>query len=729
MVGNYPPRMCGIATFTRDLHEGLAAASPRTRWMVAAMSDGAGRYDYPECVTHVIEQNDPANYIAVADELNAAGTEVVYLQHEFGIFGGSAGEHVLILLRRLRMPVITTLHTVLEHPNPDQKRVMDEIIRLSAKVVVMARMGAEILGRVHPHSAGKVAVTPHGAPTRDHAPTEDFKARFGLEGRQVITTFGLLGPGKGLETVVRALPQILERSPHAVYLVVGATHPNLVAEQGEAYRDGIVALAETLGVRHALQFIDRFVDNAQLADILQATDVYVTPYLNKQQITSGTLSYALALGCPVVSTPYWHAAEALADEVGILCPFGDSDAFGQAISHLLIDEAARHAMARRAYRFGASSRWPNVGRSYVDMGIEARTAWAAKPPALSASLKPSLSAVKRLFDDCGMFQHGKFRVPDRDHGYCTDDNARALTFLARRSALDGPAGGVNELAYVAAAFVNHAWNPSTGRFRNFMSYSRQWLDDGACDDCNARALEALFETAIAAPTTDLRDWAADLGRRAFQHAGDWRSLRSLALVAKTCRLGAGSVIVQDEARRAILTTGDALMGGLAAHGDWFEPRLGYDNARLPEALLIAGLYLQREDWKVAGLKSLEWLSERHMRSGIFCPIGTGEFDASQTAAGFDQQPIEALAAIDACGAAFEVTHDEIWRERALDAYRWFMGDNVLAVALMTGDDGGCHDGLTPSGPNQNQGAESVLCRQMAAIGIRRLLGAESLLNQ
>lgn len=723
MIGNYPPRLCGIATFTHDLHKGIAAASPATAWRIAAMSDGR-EYAFPDIVDHVIEQDDRASYVRAAQQLNASDAEVAYLQHEFGIFGGPAGEHVLILLRLLRMPVITTLHTVLEHPGGDQKRVMDEIIRLSARIVVMAQKGAQILERVHPHSAGKIAVAPHGAPSRPRAPASAFKKKLGLGERPVVTTFGLLGPGKGLETVVRALPDILRQSPEAVYLVVGATHPNLVAEQGEAYRESIVDLARSLGVDHALRFINRFVNNDELVDILQGTDVYVTPYLNEHQITSGTLSYALALGRPVVSTPYWHAVEALADGVGALCGFGDSEAFAREIGGLLTDDTARQAMSRRAYAAGSASRWPNVGQAYIALGAESRDRTGPRRPAAASPLRPPLTAVKRLFDDCGILQHARFRVPDRAHGYCTDDNARALLLMSRLGGLDASTPGVERMARTAAAFLDHAWNPARGRFRNFMSYGRQWLDDGGCNDCNARALQSVFETAVSPPAEDLGEWAVDLGRRAFQHAGEWRSLRSMALIAKAARLGDGKVIEREEAMRIMAASGDALMGGLAAHGPWFEPQLGYDNARLAEGILAAGSALEREEWVEAGLAALEWLWSRQSRNGVFCPVGTSGFDPGQADPAFDQQPIEALASIEACEEAFRISGDEIWLVRAGEAHDWFHGGNILGAPLATEGDGGCHDGLTPHGPNLNQGAESVLCRQLSAVAMRRLAGSD-----
>jgi glycosyltransferase involved in cell wall biosynthesis len=303
MIGNFPPRKCGIATFTRDVFQSLRAALPRAEWKLVAMNDRGAKHAYPQAVTHVIPQDEIAAHARVADELNAADVQVVFVQHEFGIYGGGSGAHLLVLLRRLSMPFIVTLHTILERPNAEQKRVLDEIISMAASVIVMSETGADILERVHGAGPRKVHVIPHGAPERAFSSSEPFKAPLGLAGNKVIMTFGLLSPNKGIETIIRGLPAVLERHPDAVYLIVGATHPHLVAHQGETYRDSLIELARSLGVVDHLRFINRYVGDSELVDLLQAADLYVTPYLTEAQITSGTLAYAIAVGKPVISTP------------------------------------------------------------------------------------------------------------------------------------------------------------------------------------------------------------------------------------------------------------------------------------------------------------------------------------------------------------------------------------------------------------------------------------------
>jgi glycosyltransferase involved in cell wall biosynthesis len=367
MIGNFPPRVCGIATFTRDLLTGLSQASPRTEWIVVAMNDLPESYPYPDLVRQVVAHADPDQYVLAAEAINRSGAEIAFVQHEFGIFGGPAGDYLLLLLRRLRMPVVVTMHTVLERPDPNQRRVTDEILQNAAAVIVMAEKGAELLENVYGAARDRIRVIPHGAPARPFLPTRPFKERHGILGRKTITTFGLLSPNKGLESVIEALPYIAERDPDVLYIIVGATHPHLLAQEGERYREQLVALADRLGVSPNVQFINRYVDDDELIDLLLATDIYVTPYLTESQITSGTLSYAIALGRPIVSTPYWHAAEALADNLGVLCGFRDSACFAREIAQLLEDERRRDALARRTWQAGVRSRWSNIGRAYMDI--------------------------------------------------------------------------------------------------------------------------------------------------------------------------------------------------------------------------------------------------------------------------------------------------------------------------------------------------------------------------
>jgi glycosyltransferase involved in cell wall biosynthesis len=732
MIGNFPPRKCGIATYTRDTLASLHERLPGARWTLVAMDDGKEQYDFPETVTHLIPQDDEAAYVRIADELNRSGAEVAFIQHEFGIFGGEAGSHLLRLMRRLRIPQIVTLHTVLEHPDPAQRRVMDEILKLASAAIVMSETGADILARVHNVGPSKVHVIPHGAPDRAFASPDHFKAQLGLAGRKLLMTFGLLSPNKGVETVVRALPEILSRHPDALYLVIGSTHPHLFAREGEAYRDSLVELASSLGVKDNLRFVNRFVDDDELVDLLQAADIYVTPYLTEAQITSGTLSYAVALGKPVVSTPYWHAKEALADDVGVLCPFGDSKAFAREIADLLSDRIKREAMARRAYKAGAPSRWKKVAGETADLAVSCREDYRRRQDqAFRALARPGYFALTRMTDSCGIFQHSLYSVPDRRHGYCTDDNARVLT-LTTRLAAEGENGEVTRIGAVAAAFVSHAWNPQTGRFRNFMGFDRQWLDDGGSDDCCARALESLCVAARHAVSADQRDWAASLVVEAAPHIPKWRSLRARALVIKSLVEGGAEAIGKERSHSLISQNAAALMDALAtrrrAGRGWFEPSLSYDNARLPEALILAGQYLDEKDMKSAGLSALDFLMRRQTAAhGGFCPIATSSFDSSSAAHPcFDQQPIEALASVDACLAAWRATNDPRHAQAARDAFLWFGGQNDHDLALANPGDGGCHDGLTADGVNRNQGAESILAYHLASAAIREYLRRRSM---
>lgn len=725
MIGNFPPRRCGIATFTRDSFESLRTALPRTDWDLVAMQDNATQHDYPRAVTHIIPQDDIQAYETVADSLNRSGVEVVFLQHEFGIFGGEAGSNILLLLRRLRMPVVVTLHTVLDRPSPAQKRVLDEILRIASAVIVMTELGADILERVYGAGPRKVHVIPHGAPERPFSATEAFKAPLGLASDNVIMSFGLLSPNKGIETIIRALPAILDRHPNTTYLIVGATHPNLVRNEGENYRESLIELARSLGVHDSLRFINRFVGDEELVDLLQAADIYVTPYLTETQITSGTLTYAIALGKPVVSTPYWHAKEALADGVGVLCPFNDADAFAREITELLADDVRREAMARRAYLAGEPTRWRTVAQETAGLALAARASHERRAEEAFRQLAhPALEGLLRMSDDCGVMQHSRFGAPDRRHGYCTDDNARALNLLARLAAQGSLDPAALKLAGSCAAFLNHAWSPETGRFRNFMGFDRRWLDDGGSDDCCARALEALCVLARHWPQPELRDWAADLAREVIQHIHTWNSLRSDALLIKVCLAAENSVIEGGETQRLIEMAADKLVQAVrsrrAEGHDWFEPCFAYDNARLPEALILAGERLQDADMLSAGLETLEHLMRLQMTShGWFAPVATSSFaDTCADHAQFDQQPIEALATVDACLAAWRATGDMRHMRDARLAFEWFGGHNVHGMPLARPGDGICHDALTIAGLNRNHGAESILSYQLAAASIR-----------
>jgi glycosyltransferase involved in cell wall biosynthesis len=727
LIGNFLPRKCGLATYTTDTYHALKQRYPELRVDVYAMDDHPGRYDYPAAVTAAIPQNERAAYVETARAIEASGAEALWIQHEYGIYGGAAGDFLLALVDRLSIPVITTLHTVLEKPSADERRVMEALLRRSARVIVMAERGRDILKRVHGADDKKIVMIPHGVPDRAFADPDLFKARFGWEGREVILTFGLLAPNKGIETMIAALPQIVAEHPRAHYVVLGATHPNLVAHEGEAYRDRLKALAAEKGVAEHLEFIDAFVEHDELIDYLQAADLYVTPYSNPAQITSGTLSYAVGVGKPVVSTPYVHATEILADDHGVLVDFGDSAAFARELGRLLGDRDARLALAHRAYSRGRTMLWPRLAEAAMAEFSAIRGSQPrrfAKATAELAPLKPDLAAVERMSDLTGMLQHSIYSVPDRRHGYCIDDNARALILMSKIDGIDETLR--DKWTSVYASFVQYAWNADARRFRNFMNFDRTWCEDVGSEDSNGRALWALGVTARDARAQKHRDWASMWFDATASVALELQAPRAHAFAM----LGAAAMIEAHPGHSLSLTIltryGEELIALLEKSRrpawQWFEIVLAYDNARLPEALLRAGEVLGRQDFIDVGIETLGWIVERQTSpEGRFRAVGTESFGrAYADPLPFDQQPLEAQATVDACVAAHEVTGDARWHEEAMRAYRWYLGANDLELPLATAQDGGCFDGLSPSGLNRNQGAESILALQLANCAISAL---------
>ena len=729
LIGNSPPRLCGIATFTEDLRAALSAAYRRLAVDLYAMNDVGGRYDYGPEVVCTIDQDDLSDYQLAAQRINESGADVVLVQHEYGIFGGPAGSLLLRLLDRVEAPVVVTLHTVLQDPNAEQRAVIEALMRRSARMIVMAEKGREILERVHGVPRGRVAVVPHGVPDRPLRDPAELQRDFGFEGHRILLTFGLLSPNKGIETMIRAMPAIVSAHPDALYVVLGATHPHLVAREGESYREGLVALAEEVGVSNNVRFIDGFLQQELLLDYLEASDIYVTPYLHEAQITSGTLSYAVGLGKPVVSTPYWHAAELLADGVGLLTDFGDSEGFAQAIVGLLDDAGQMEALRRRAWEIGRSMIWARLADAYVEI---CEAAVATKPvrfPTPRAAgrrdaITPQLNAIERLTDGCGMLQHSIFNVPDRDHGYCVDDNCRALMLMHR---FDGAnADRADQLALVYASFVQFAWNGEIGRFRNFMSFEREWLEAEGSQDSFGRSLWSLGVTASEARHQDLRRWASHLfdqvapNVRILDHPRSWAfaMLGADALLAAHPGHAVARSLLADFAARlqARFTT------TRQADWRWFEPMLSYDNARLPEALIRAGKRLGDRGMIADGIAALDWLDGIQTNpSGQFRAVGTDSFAIGRKPPlPFDQQPLEAWATIEAAELAFTETGLEKWRETAWRAYRWYLGDNDLDVPIASLVDGGCFDGLMRDRVNLNQGAESVLAFQFACSAIERI---------
>lgn len=729
-VGGYPPRRCGIAAFTHDLCEAVQGCGPAA-CSVVAVNDRPEGYVYPARVCCELEEKDLDSYRRAADFLNYQGIELLSVQHEFGIYGGPAGSHLLALLKEVRMPVVTTLHTLLQHPNPAQQKVMLELIQRSTRLVVMASKGAEILHRVYGVDAAKIDVIPHGIPDIPFTDSAHSKGQFGVDGRTVLLTFGLLGPGKGIEHVISAMPEIVRRHPEVVYLVLGATHPHLLAREGERYRQSLERQADQLGVRKHVLFHNRFVSLEDLTEFIKATDIYVTPYLNEEQITSGTLAYVFGAGKPVVSTPYWHASELLAEGRGKLTPFCDPPAIAEAVCQYLDDPESMEATRREAYRQGRAMIWPAAARLYLRAFQHARADWkkTSRPP-WSEWMQPSracelpalrLDHLIRLSDGTGIFQHAVFSVPDYHHGYCADDNARAFILCTLLMEEHGNAHGqkLQALASSYLAFLTAAWNRPAGRFRNFMNHGRQWLEEQGSEDCHGRVLWAL---GTGAAKTHLKSHAlgcAQLFEEGVHAVESFSSPRAWAFVL----LGLSEylrVVRNDERARAIqrrLALRLVQLWRESATDDWlwFEASVTYDNARLSQALLASAATVPDPDVLAAGLTSLRWLTSlQRTQADHFRPIGSNGFYVRHGArADFDQQPLEAQAMVSACLEAHRLTGEDAWHDEAKRAFEWFLGRNDLGIALYDATTGGCRDGLHGDRANENQGAESTLAFHLA----------------
>jgi glycosyltransferase involved in cell wall biosynthesis len=723
-LGDYLPRKCGIATFTTDLLAAVAAERAESHCFAVAVNDIEGGYEYPGVVRFEIEEQDLASYQRAADFLNIGNVDMVCVQHEFGIFGGLAGSHLLALLRELKMPVVTTLHTVLREPNFDQRRVMQELIVRSTRLVVMTERGKQMLREVYQAPPAKIDLIPHGIPDIPFIDPNYYKDQFGVEGRVVLLTFGLLSPNKGIENVLNALPHILAEFPEVVYIVLGATHPNELRERGEAYRLSLEILAKKNKVDKNVIFYNRFVELEELKEFIGAADLYITPYLNEAQITSGTLAYAFGAGKAVVSTPYWHAAELLAEDRGVLVPFGDAQAIAREVMSLLGDATRRNAIRKSAYKLGREMVWSNVARLYMRSfelarlqgAVLSRKSFATKtldqqPPDLP-ELK--LDHLSRMTDSTGMFQHAIFTVPNFSEGYCTDDNARAFILAVLLDELEEQPERVRTLATTYAAFLNHAFDPKTKRFHNHLSFDRHWLDEQGSEDSHARALWALGVGVGRSPHRSFQIMAGQLFAQALPAVTEFTSPRAWAFSLMGIheylrRLGGDSLV--NQAREALTRRLMELFDrATLPDWPWFENELAYDNAKLAHALIVTGHATGQPPVLERGLQTLRWLVEvQHSENGHLRPIGSnGFYRRGGERANFDQQPIEAQAMVSAGLDAYRITSDPWWYEQAQRAFDWFLGWNDLGLEVYSPSTGGCRDALHVDRVNGNQGAESTL---------------------
>jgi len=746
VIGNYLPRQCGIATFTADLVEGLSAEAPDVACWAAAMNDKPEGYPYPEKVRFEINQNKLTDYSVASQFLNIGQTDIVCLQHEYGIFGGPAGSHLLRLLGDLRMPVVTTLHTVLKEPAPEYRAVTSKLIDLSDKLVVMSRKASEFLKDIYSVPEDKIVFIHHGIPDTPFTDPSFYKDKFGVEGRKVLLTFGLLSSNKGIENVLQALPAIIEKHPEVVYFVLGATHPHVLKWDGDAYRIMLQQLVRRLDIGEHVVFQNRFVELKELCEFLGMADIYVTPYLEEAQITSGTLAYAMGTGKAVIATPYWYATEMLAEDRGRIVPFRDPNALAEQVIDLLDNDIDRHAMRKKAYMFTREAVWRAVSRRYLQVFREVQLNRAQNPrprhsyveniEAIKSFELPEikLDHLKAFTDDTGLLQHANYTIPDRTHGYCTDDNARALLAVAMgQTCLTRNSLGLDSLSGHYLGFLLYAYDGKTGRFRNFMTYSRQWLEEVGSEDAHGRALWCLGKSVALLENPGHLAMSTTLFIKALRAVEDFHSPRAIAFSLVGIHAYLQKFSGDSDVRRVRSILADRLFDQFEENATddwpWLENALNYANGKLPHALLLSGQWTQRGEMIDMGLRSLKWLLAIQTEKGHFVPVGNkGWYKRGGLKARFDQQPIEANAIIEACVEAFNITRDKTWVDNAVMCLNWYLGHNDLNLPLYDPKTGGCRDGLMADGINQNEGAESSLAWLLSLMTLQKLY-ADAVLNQ
>jgi glycosyltransferase involved in cell wall biosynthesis len=718
-IGTYPPRECGIGTFTKNLFNSTVTnykSETHNEGLVIALNDHEQTYPYPEEVKLTIRQEHQRDYLKAAKFINISGADICVLEHEFGIYGGQNGAYILPLLYRLEIPLVVTLHTILKTPSYNEKAVLQEICKMAHKIVVMSHKAIEFLTTIYDVDVEKIEYIEHGVPDIQFDQVQS-KKEFKLDNKKFLLTFGFIGRNKGIETVINALPKVVEKHPETLYLVLGKTHPNVLRQSGEEYRNYLQRLVKSLKLDDHVLFLNEFVNQEELFKYLSASDIYITPYLNEAQITSGTLAYAIGVGSAVISTPYWHASELLADGRGKLFDFGNSDELSKIFMELLDNPKVRKEMRQKAYDYGRTIIWPKSGAKYVALAerlLEGRPKVVVKnETTIDPLVLPpfSLAHIKRLTDDTGIIQHAKFGIPNLKEGYCLDDNARALlmVLMAYRQKKDALA---LELAPIYMSYIHYMQNKD-GTFRNFLSFSRNFLDETGSEDSFGRTIWALGFLLAHAPN----DAYYQNGKLVFFNASpNFEKLQSIRAIANTM-IGISYYLRSNPGDDAMTERLRKLAGKIIRQYDevstpdwrWFETLLAYDNGILPLALLHSAEILHDDRIKEVALESMNFLAEKSFKDGYLSIIGNKNwFKKEGERSTYAQQPVDALAMVLMYHQAFHVTNDKEYLKKLFTCFLWFLGENDIRMSLFDFETKGCCDGIEESGINRNQGAESSL---------------------
>lgn len=738
-ISTYPPRECGIATFNNNLLKAIGHNKNMVSEdsFVVAMNDAdtIDEYEYPKEVKYKIRQENQKDYIRAADYINTSLADACILEHEYGIFGGESGVYILPLLARLQKPLITIFHTILKDPNYMQLTVLREVAKYSSRIVVMSHRAVGFLTSIYGIPFEKIQLIEHGVPDLEPKDDNPVKNSLAFKGKKVLFTFGLISRNKGLETVIEALPKIVEKNPDVMYVILGTTHPGVIRNSGEEYRDSLKRLAKKLNVENNLTFINKFVSEQELHDYLTACEMYITPYLNEAQITSGTLSYAVGAGAAVISTPYWHAQELLADHRGRLFDFKDSNTLADIVNELFDDPVKLKQLKSNAFEYGLHMRWPSTGEVFIDVLDEAIAKFLSEKetnnkPIIDPDMMPtfSLAHIQRLTDDTGIVQHAKYGIPNLKEGYCLDDNARALilTILAYQQ---NKSKAALDLLPIYLSYIQYM-QCDDGNFRNFLSFKREYLDEVGSEDSFGRTIWSLGYLINNAPNNSYREFARELFLKSVPHFKELKHLRGIAntMIGLTHFMKANQhdEHIKSQLKMLAEPLKAAYRNTKDGHWLWFEEKMTYDNAILPLALLANYEITNDKESMDIALESMEFLSQKTLIHGYLNPVGNDGWlykDGGDMAL-YDQQAIETMAMVLMYFKAYEITHDLTYIRQMYLCYQWFLGENSLHLPLYDYETKGCGDGLQTYGINRNQGAESTLAYWISHLMVLKALESE-----